>query len=898
MATPTLLVCLPRTVGHFTVYTSNLLDWALRRGFRAVCLMPDPLGSNLHKKFKDEPDIRFLDLAERLPNRYKDCLRAGDSAALRGLFSWDGLEAQIQALNRVQDETKADWTMLINSEDMIFNSNMFLEREDLFHRPTYGISTFGFRDFHLGYEDVYTHRFNRQIVKRANFKAMFTLDEHHVAFDDPGQEYLVFFPDPYKEFARLPEERLSEQDRRQLDELRAFLAHGDGPLVPLIGKLDARKNGLWLLEQVARRPDYGAVLLGERVRAPRAPGEPLSAEALADERIDHILTTLRAQGRVFVKSDFTTEHFFQAAFESPRVRFAPFAYKTHYGSSAVHLHALEAGKPCLVADTGLMAQRSLAHGLGALFVHDERADFEAAFERMASAPPSIQAGAFLSCFSLERIFASLDYGFGVSSTPPEPPAPYDASKASAEFDYFAPYQRGLAQLRRREADCGAAAFDAALAQRPGHAGLLFRRALAAEASGQQDLCRELTCALQQRQPPPVELEFAFPLFFHLSAHYRDEDKPEEAERRLSFCRLLDPNNPELLLAEAGALHKAGRYEEALQALDAYQAAGLTGPDPLWRRLGVLLDAGRLEEALAECEAALRAFELQGEALTSNALRSWRVDALINAPGAPRIDQALAALREDAQRLLAQQDYSELPSLLRRRVELLLDEDRGGEALAAADEALAVLDSLGAHSAELDPLARLDLLRLRVAALLKTASAEQIRAAAQDLLAQSPGDEEGAHFLAIGLLRQGRPQEALAALLPLLTPVSERPSFLGKHYWRTAGGTYAALKRFPEAVACFEEALRLDPGFHDIRLNLSDARRYAKDFDAAMLALDELEAAAPEHALLHLKRGQVLFEQERYAEALAAFDREAGRGEISEFLQGYLDRTREKLKDGA
>jgi tetratricopeptide (TPR) repeat protein len=841
MPVPTLLVCLTRTVGHFTVYTSNLLDWARKRGFQAACLLPAPDRTNLFQKFKNSPEIRFLDLADFLPNRFKACLGEGDAAILRDLFSGEGLDWQIQAVNAAQRLIGAEWTALINSDDMLFNSNMFFEREKLFQRPTYGVSTFGFRDFHLGFEDVYTHRINRLNAECGNFTGMFTLDEHHVAHDDPRQEFLIFFPDPYKEFERLPEERLPVLERRQLDELRVFLAQGQTPLIPLIGKLDARKNGLWLLEQVARRPDYGAVLLGERVRASQGP------DARADARIDAILDTLRAQGRVFVKPDFTTEHFFQAAFESPRVRFAPFAYKTHYGSSAVHLHALEAGKPCLVADVGLMAQRTVAHGLGALFAHDEREDFDAAFERLAENPPTIHPAPFLSCFSQDRLFACLDYGFGISSTPPETPVPYDADRHSDGPAYFAPFQQGLAQLRRRENDCGAAAFDAALALRPGHSCLLLRRALAAAASGDDAFCRKLVHAQQQRQPPPAELEFAFPLFFHLGAHYLDERKLELAERCLDFCRLLDPKHEALRLAEIHALHKANRHDEALRAIEAYRESQPDTPEIAWRRLDILLDADRIDQALEQANNAIRDFEAQGQELHLFAMR-------------------------------------------KRRMEILADAGLNEEALTAVTEAL------GFPGMVSDPLAHQEMLRIQLPLLQLIGSPDTICEAARTLLKISPEESEAAHFLAIGLLRQGSPKDALDQLLPHLTPQIQELANSQKHYWRTAGGAYAALRNFEKAIACFEETLRLDPEFHEIRLNLSDARRYAKDYAAAMRALDELEAAAPEHAGLHLKRGQVLFEQERYEEALASFEREAAKGEISDFLRGYLEKTRAKLLD--
>jgi|GEM_PF-2031338 len=794
---PTLLVCLARTIGHFTIYTSNLLDWALRRGCKALCMAPVPESTNLYRKFKDVEEVRFLDLAQVLPHELRPCLAAGDREILRTLFSVQGVQHQINAINHIQAEVGADWSVLINSDDMLFNSNLFLESDSLFTRPTYGVSTFGFRDYYLGFEDVYTYRLNRIAASRKHFAGMFTLDEYHVAQTDAAQEFLLYLPDPYKEFARLPEEQISDSEKRQLDTLRQFLDADSGPLIPLLGKFDERKNGLWILELAARTPDLSLVLLGERLPSPY------------DERIDSLLHDLQDAGRAFVHTGFTTEHGFEAALHCPRVPFVPFAYKTHYGSSGVHLHALEAGRPCLVADVGLMALRTLANDLGSLFVHDERADFEAAFARcLATASPIPEsAGRFMRDFTPERLDTALDYAFGFSNTPPALPDLFDPDAHRQCLDYFPPFQQGLAELHARAGDCGASAFDAALALRPGHATIQFRSAMAAHAAGRDADCRSIIDTMRLRQPSVAEIAFAFPLFLSLARHFCDTNSLDEAAQCNALCRLLRPEAPDPILIDTLLQHKSGRHDAVLEfQQDSSDATGDRGlVKTLWSlKISHLADACPVGKATEAAEQALAIFA-------------------------------------------ADNDILFLIGLHRQYLSILLDAGQTERALQAADRALEAF----------------------------------------------PTDSEILHFKAIGLQRRGRQAEALPLLETVLAD-SFAPAEQRRHYLRTKGGTHAALRQYEQAQACFREALSIDPEFHEVRLNLSDVLRYAKNYNAAAEALNALEAMAPEHESLHLKRGQILFEQGLFAEALAAFEREYARGTPSEFLLGYLLRTRERL----
>jgi len=92
-------------------------------------------------------------------------------------------------------------------------------------------------------------------------------------------------------------------------------------------------------------------------------------------------------------------------------------------------------------------------------------------------------------------------------------------------------------------------------------------------------------------------------------------------------------------------------------------------------------------------------------------------------------------------------------------------------------------------------------------------------------------------------------------------------------WREIGSILARSGEHAQAVESFRKALLLAPELHDIRLNISDALRYAGRFAESLRELDALEAAAPNWFGLDHKRGQVFFEMGNTARALEFFLRE-------------------------
>jgi tetratricopeptide (TPR) repeat protein len=117
--------------------------------------------------------------------------------------------------------------------------------------------------------------------------------------------------------------------------------------------------------------------------------------------------------------------------------------------------------------------------------------------------------------------------------------------------------------------------------------------------------------------------------------------------------------------------------------------------------------------------------------------------------------------------------------------------------------------------------------------------------------------------ASALARQGRCDEALA-LLEGAAPSAQVASLRGK--------CLLELRRYPQAVAAFEEAKRLDPSLEDVDLHLAMARFHQGDLDGARAALDDAEATSSDRAEYHLYRGLLLLQQAQSRDAADSFER--------------------------
>ncbi len=587
---PVLLICTIRSVGHFTVYSGNFVDWALERGGEVVYLGHGFASSALYARFCNEPRVRFHELDAWLPDSGDGPLPTDDRELVDALFTEQGVSRQIAAIAAAQREFSPTHTLLVNSDDMLFHTNRFHRLSNLFLRPVYGISTFGYRDQYLGFADAYTCRLNRLSALQGNFAGMFTLDEYHVASRDPEQSFLHFLPDPYRAFQRIDVQSLSQAEQEQLAALEAFLSDDDRPIIPVLGKFDERKNGLWILDEVLRDTDLACVILGERVPSP------------LDDRIDAALDALRAQDRVFTRFDFTTEHFFDRVLHSGRVPCAPFPYRTHYGSSAVHLQTLEAGLPGVIPDVGLMARRCVDHDLGLLFRHGDRDSFRAAFRELCHAGQGVgQAGRrFLEHFSARALYESLDYAFGLSPSRPMLPCQVPSEPAGRTYApprWFAPMCAGQQAHDAGDFPAAMACFTQALARADGdHPGLLFRQALSAALAGDEARATSLLSRYHQSGNTD-EQAFSLPLLLDSALFHARHHAWDMAWRLAAFSRLSAGDSTEMILCEAALHEEAGHLDIAIDRVTSVLISDALNLELLSWKSDLLIKANRLSEAI-------------------------------------------------------------------------------------------------------------------------------------------------------------------------------------------------------------------------------------------------------------------------------------------------------------
>lgn len=120
---------------------------------------------------------------------------------------------------------------------------------------------------------------------------------------------------------------------------------------------------------------------------------------------------------------------------------------------------------------------------------------------------------------------------------------------------------------------------------------------------------------------------------------------------------------------------------------------------------------------------------------------------------------------------------------------------------------------------------------------------------------------------IGLLQQGRPEEAIACFEGALavSPASVRAlNHLGMAFHRQ--------KRYEEAVACYEKALDFRPDNANAHINLGNALMELSRFEDALAYYEKAAALRPDLAGVHYNRGLVLQKLSRFDEAAACYEK--------------------------
>ncbi len=87
-----------------------------------------------------------------------------------------------------------------------------------------------------------------------------------------------------------------------------------------------------------------------------------------------------------------------------------------------------------------------------------------------------------------------------------------------------------------------------------------------------------------------------------------------------------------------------------------------------------------------------------------------------------------------------------------------------------------------------------------------------------------------------------------------------------------GAALQNLHRYEEALACYDRAIELKPGYANAYFNRGSVLKKLNRLDAALASYDQAIALNPNHAEAHNNRSALLQEMRRYDEALAGYDR--------------------------
>lgn len=456
VSAPVILIHTFFNYGHYLVYAENITQWALAKGFTTALMGVSLAGTDFTRRHGDNPRVQII---ETSPGAAMDQKAAE--------WARPGLVAEAaRSIPEMQRRLAPLATFLLTMDDFL------LEGVPLpsFAARTIGIDTFGGRKHFTGYADKHASRLKALLADCSPLDAILTLDEYHAHRSDPEERRLIFLPDMFA----LPSGMADDASPEEIASLTAFLDAAPGPVIPILGKLDKRKNAPLVLRTIKNIPDASCVVIGERVPGPE------------DSAIDILLDGLTQAGRAFIRQGFVPEGLFRMILSHPAVPFLPLPYICHYGSSGPQLMGLAHGKPSLVPDNGLMGRRVAEHGLGASYPAGDDDAFARAFRRLLDTGPGPfreAAARFMVFFSRQNLHAQLDRAAGLTPGGPSPLAGLVHAGRDAG-QKGRPLHAGLDLLLEGRAREAVECFDEALDRTPESGSILFRKALAHDALGE------------------------------------------------------------------------------------------------------------------------------------------------------------------------------------------------------------------------------------------------------------------------------------------------------------------------------------------------------------------------------------------------------------------------------
>ncbi len=121
-----------------------------------------------------------------------------------------------------------------------------------------------------------------------------------------------------------------------------------------------------------------------------------------------------------------------------------------------------------------------------------------------------------------------------------------------------------------------------------------------------------------------------------------------------------------------------------------------------------------------------------------------------------------------------------------------------------------------------------------------------------------------------------PEEEIPTVLSTRVPTLAQTSSLvvsqrSKGQWMQEGNTLRGLKRYQEALAAYEQAIRLDPNYAPAYKGKGNALHDLKRYQEALVAYEQAIHLDPNLALAYNNKGVALHDLKRYQEALVAYE---------------------------
>src|SRR5208282_1952076 len=138
---------------------------------------------------------------------------------------------------------------------------------------------------------------------------------------------------------------------------------------------------------------------------------------------------------------------------------------------------------------------------------------------------------------------------------------------------------------------------------------------------------------------------------------------------------------------------------------------------------------------------------------------------------------------------------------------------------------------------------------------------------RQILQVDPTHAEVLHLLGVIALQRGDAATAVEYIGRAIG-VSDRQAF----YHSNLGEAYRRLRRYPEAIACYQRAVRLNPSFAGAYYNLGNALRDRKEMRKAVACYRRALRLQPDMAGAHNNLGNALKDLHRPEEAVACYRR--------------------------